>query len=109
MVKTMNETFPRTYQFPTSRTAALQNIELLATKTGERYTREEFQTLAANRNVGVDLSGTPRFMRPAREVRTGDVPLLVDGDAPVDSLLAEQAGDQYVVSGWNDSGSTASG
>jgi spermidine synthase len=109
MVKTMNETFPRTYQFPTSNTPALQNIELLATKSEERYTREEFRTLAANRNVGVDLSGTARFMRPAREVRTGEVPLLVDGDAPVDSLLAEQAGDQYVVSGWNDSGSTAAG
>jgi spermidine synthase len=109
MVKTMNETFPRTYQFPTSNTPALQNIELLATESGERYTRAEFRRLAAERDVGVDLSGTARFMRPAREVRTGEVPLLVDGNAPVDSLLAEQAGDQYVVSGWNSSGSTAGG
>jgi len=109
MVKTMNETFPRTYQFPTSSTPALQNVELLATKAGERYTREEFRTLAARRDVGVDLSGTIRFMRPASEVRTDEVPLLVDGNAPVDSLLAEQAGDQYVLSGWNGSGSTAGG
>jgi len=109
MVKTMNETFPRTYQFPTSSTPALQNIELVATKSGERYTRDELRALAARKNVGVDLSGTFAWMRPAREVRTGDVPILTDDYAPVDSLLAEQAGDQYVISGWNGSTATAGG
>jgi spermidine synthase len=109
MMKTMNDTFPRAYQFPTSGTPALQNIELVATKSGERYTREELRALAAEKDVGVDLSGTIGRMRPAGEVRTDGVPLLTDDYAPVDSLLAEQAGDQYVISGWNGSTATAGG
>jgi spermidine synthase len=109
MVKTMNETFPRAYQFPTSGTPALQNIELVATKSDERYSRDELRALAAETDVGVDLSGTFARMRPARDVRTDDVPLLTDGYAPVDSLLAEQSGEQYVISGWNGSTATAGG
>ena len=109
MVKTMNDTFPRTYQFPTSGTPALQNIELVATRSDERYGREDLRALAAEKDVGVDLSGTFRLMRPARDVRTGDVDVLTDDYAPVDSLLAEQAGDQYVISGWNGSTGTAGG
>jgi spermidine synthase len=109
MVKTMNETFPRAYQFPTSGTPALQNIELVATRSDERYSRDELRALAAETDVGVDLSGTFARMRPARDVRTDDVPLLTDGYAPVDSLLAEQSGEQYVISGWNGSTATAGG
>jgi spermidine synthase len=103
MVRTMNETFPRAYQFPTSDTSALQNVELLATKSEERYTREQLRARTAEKDVGVDLSGTFTRMRPAEDVRTDDVPVLTDEYAPVDSLLAEQAGDQYVISGWNES------
>jgi len=107
MVKTMNETFPRVYQFPTANTNALQNIELVATKSGERYTRSELRALADEKTVGVDLSGTFSRMRPAGDVRTDDVPVLTDDYAPVDDLLARQAGDQYVISGWNESTAAA--
>ena len=109
MVKTMNETFSRTYQFPTSGTPALQNIELVATNSEEPRTREELRALAAQKDIGVDLSETFSRMRPAAEVRTDDVPVLTDDYAPVDSLLAEQAGDQYVISGWNGSTAAAGG
>jgi len=109
MVKTMATEFPRIYQFATARTSGVQNIELVASKSGERYSRAELRELAAEKDLGVDLSGVFGRMRPGEEVRTDDVPVLTDDYAPVDRLLDEQVGKQYVIAGWNGSTANASG
>jgi len=109
MVKTMATEFPRIYQFATARTSGVQNIELVARKSGERYSRAELRELAAEKDLGVDLSGVFGRMRPGEEVRTDDVPVLTDDYAPVDRLLDEQVGKQYVIAGWNGSTANASG
>jgi spermidine synthase len=95
-MKTITRAFPHAYAFPTSDTRALQNIEIVATK-GEAWTRAELETLAENRDVGIDLTyAVTRYTHP-REVEMGDVPVLTDDHAPVDALLQGQAGKRYVV------------
>lgn len=107
MVKTADATFPHVYAFPTARTHALQNIEIVATK-GRDFTRAELRERAVHRRgyVGLDLRDeVARYVR-AREVPTGDVPVLTDDYAPVNRLLDENAGKRYVITGYNRSTDT---
>jgi spermidine synthase len=93
--RTMDRVFPQVYSFPTSDTGALQNIELVATKRTERFTRAELLERNRARDVGLDLSTAIRNYRP--NVSVGDAPLLTD-DRPVgEELLAGQVGRQYVI------------
>lgn len=94
--KTMQEAFPNVYAFPTSETDSLQNIELVATK-GQVRSQAELERLAAQRDVGIDLTGAVQDYTPPSEVETGDVLVLTDEHAPVDALLQGQVGKDYVV------------
>jgi spermidine synthase len=95
--KTMQTAFPHVYAFPTSDTPFLQNIELVATKREDGFTRAELRRLDDEREVGVDLSGAISRYRAAEDVRTGDVPVLRDDRAPVDGLIDAQLGRRYVI------------
>ena len=103
--RTMAQVYPQVYAFPTSETGLVQNIELVATKNGTRITEAELRRRAATRDVGTNLSRAVGFYRA--EVRTGDVPVLRDGQAPVEQLLDPMAGRSYVVEGANGTTSTS--
>ena len=93
--RTMDRVFPTVYSFPTARTDALQNIELVATTAEDRVSRATLRTRNAQRDIGIDLSGP--IARYTAEVAVGDAPLLRDGAAPVDRLLANQVATEYVI------------
>jgi len=95
--KTMRQVFPHAYAFPTADTSFNQNIELVATKRQDGFTQGELRELNAERNVGVPLSDAITRYQSAEDIDTSDVPVLTDAHAPVDSLLAEQVGEKYVV------------
>ncbi|MHB9287793.1 spermidine synthase [Halobacteriales archaeon Cl-PHB] len=99
--RTMDRVFPQVYSFPTSESESLQNIELLATKDQELYSQAEFETRNRQRAIGLDLSEAISHYRA--NVTVGDAPLLRDGDAPVDALLARQVDTDYVVERTDDS------
>jgi spermidine synthase len=95
--KTMQQVFPHVYAFPTADTPYNQNIELVATKQRDGFTQDELREVNAERQVGVPLSDAISRYQSSADVRTDDVPVLRDSYAPVDSLLAEQVGEKYVV------------
>ncbi len=101
VVKTMDRTFSQVYTFPTAPPRSLQNVELLAIKGDRDYSLDEFRAIATRKDLGVDLTGALDRYRRGEDVKTDDVPVLTDDYAPVDSLLANQLGKQYVISGWN--------
>ncbi len=108
--KTMREAFPRVYAFPTTRSNALQNVELVATKRDERVTEAEFRELDRRRDVGLDLSTEIGQYRGPGDVNTTGVPVLRDDHAPVDALVDAQVGREYVVARNGSNGTaTASG
>ncbi|MFB6142476.1 MAG: spermidine synthase [Halorientalis sp.] len=93
--RTMDAAFEQVYSFPTNDANVVQNIELVATTSSERLTREELLARNERRPVGIDLAGEIRTYDPT--VASGDAPLLRDEDAPVDALLEPMAGQRYVV------------
>lgn len=95
--RTMDAVFPNVYSFPTSETTFLQNIELVATKQPDGFTRAELQELNRQRDVGLNLSEEIGQYRSAEDVPTDDVPILRDDKAPVDRLLDPQLGRRYVI------------
>ena len=106
VVKTVDTTYPHLYTFPTANTADLQNIELVATKAREGFSRADLQRLNDERDIGLDLTEEIEQYRRAETVRTNDVPVLTDDYAPVDSLLDEQVDKPYVITGWNGTAAT---
>lgn len=95
--KTMQRVFPHVYAFPTADTPYNQNIELVATKQQDGFTQDELRELNARKDVGVPLSDAISRYQSSEDIQTDDVPVLRDAYAPVDSLLAEQVGERYVV------------
>lgn len=95
--KTMQQVFPHVYAFPTADTPYTQNVELVATKKQDGFTQAELRRLNAEKNVGVPLSDAIDRYQSSEDVKTDDVPVLRDEYAPVDSLLADQVGEKYVV------------
>lgn len=95
--RTMNAVFPNVYSFPTSRTTLLQNIELVATKQPEGFTKAELHERNREREIGINLSDEIDQYRNASDVPTDDVPVLRDEKAPVDRLLDPQLGRRYVI------------
>ncbi len=93
--RTMDRVFANAYSFPTSGTSALQNIELVATKSDRRLTESQFRERNRERDIGIDLSREIGHYQGS--VVVGDAPLLRDDYAPVDSLLASQVDTEYVV------------
>jgi spermidine synthase len=93
--KTMAQVFPQVYAFPTAGGGVVQNIEVVATKDDEPISEDELQRRNEERDIGIDLSAEVRSYR--NEERTGDVPVLQDDHAPVDSLLDPMMGQRYVV------------
>jgi spermidine synthase len=103
--RTMNRSFPQVYSFPTSATPSLQNIMLLATNNATRVDRRTLERRNDRRDVGLDLGGAVSGYQA--DVDVHDAPLLTDDRAPVDSLLAEQLGERYVIQRTGDNRSTA--
>ena len=96
--RTMATAFPHVYSFPTyGQGTAVQNVELVATKNESVVTQAQLEARNRNRNVGLDLSAEIESYRATEE--TGDVPVLRDDYAPVDEMLNEMAGRQYVIEG----------
>jgi spermidine synthase len=93
--RTMSQVFPQVYGFPTVGGPVVQNVEVIATKRATRITERQLRRRNARRDVGIDLSGEIATYR-SRET-TGDVPVLRDDRAPVDSLLDPVIGRRYVV------------
>jgi len=93
--KTVSQVFPRVYAFPTSETGAIQNIELIATKRDEPITQAQLRERNDRRDIGIDLADEIGSYRS--DERVGDVPVLRDDHAPVDSLLDPMVGQRYVV------------
>ncbi|WP_440005830.1 spermidine synthase [Halomicrococcus sp. SG-WS-1] len=93
--ETMAQVFPQVYGFPTAGVSAVQNIEVVATKDPRRITQAELRARNANRDIGIDLSREIDDYRTGP--KTGDVPVLRDDHAPVNSLLDPMAGQRYVV------------
>jgi spermidine synthase len=93
--RTMRQAFPRVYSFPTRGGAAIQNIEVVATKDPTVLTRQQLLARNDRRDVGVDLADELRTYR--RNEETSDVPVLRDDRAPIDSLLDPMVGQRYVV------------
>jgi len=87
--------FPQVYAFPTAGGGVVQNVEVVATKDDEPISEDELQRRNEERDIGIDLSAEVRSYR--NEERTGDVPVLQDDHAPVDSLLDPMMGQRYVV------------
>lgn len=100
--KTMQQVFPNVYAFPTADTSYNQNIELVATKRQDGFSQADLRRLNAERQVGVPLDDAISRYHSSADVATDDVPVLRDSHAPVDSLLAEQVGEKYVVVRTND-------
>jgi spermidine synthase len=92
---TMNAVFPQVYAFPTVGGAVVQNIEVVATKDAGVVTAAELRARNERRDVGIDLAA--EIDRYRRSAPTGDVPVLRDDRAPVDSLLDPMVGQRYVV------------
>jgi spermidine synthase len=94
LIKTLRETFPQIYVFPTlgadfASIESVQNIIIIASKNKERLDIGEIVKRAAS--LGSDL-----FPDPVEEINasyyeanmlTDDVPVLTDDYAPTDSLL----------------------
>jgi len=93
--RTMDRAFPWVYSFPTAESSAVQNIMIVATNADQRVSQAELRRRNRERAVGVDLSAAISHYRTT--VETDDVPVLRDGHAPVDSLLAEQLDRRYVI------------
>jgi spermidine synthase len=93
--KTMEQVFPQVYSYPTVGGAVVQNVEVVATKNPERVTQAQLRERNRTRDIGIDLRAEIENYR--HEEETGDVPVLRDDRAPVDSLLDPMAGHQYVI------------
>ena len=103
--KTMRQSFPRVYSFPTAAGPVVQNIEIVATKDETLLTREELQARSERRDIGIDLASDVSSYR--RDEPTDDVPVLRDDRAPVDSLLDGAVGQRYVRVRSNETNATA--
>jgi len=93
--RTIDRVFPQVYAFPTSRSGAVQNIELIATADPTPVTEATLRERNRRREIGVDLGSEIGSYR--REVTVGDAPLLRDDRAPIDSLLDPMVGRRYVI------------
>jgi spermidine synthase len=102
--RTMSQVYPRVYSFPTVDGVSVQNIEVVATKSGTRVTEEELLARNERRDIGIDLAAEIRTYRS--EEPTDDVPVLRDDRAPVDSLLDPMVGQRYVLQETNGSSPT---
>jgi spermidine synthase len=105
--KTASRVFPNVYAFPTVGGGAVQNVEVVASKDEDRLTKEELRRRNAERDIGYDLSGEIDSLTDAPP--TDGVPVLRDGDAPVDSLLNPMVGQRYVIQEAAEANATASG
>jgi spermidine synthase len=102
--RTMEQVYPQVYAFPTVGGAAVQNIEVVATKADRRLTEHALRERNRQRDVGIDLSEELRTYHPDPPVE--DVPILRDDRAPVDTLLDPMIGQRYVVEQTADSNQT---
>jgi spermidine synthase len=93
--RTMARVYPQVYSFPTVGGNAVQNVELVATKSPEPVTQAELRRRNRARDIGLDLDGAIRNYR--RDEAVGDAPVLRDDRAPVDSLMDPMVGQRYVV------------
>jgi spermidine synthase len=93
--KTMERAFPQVYSFRTADTSGVQNVELVASKDEQLFTKGELHRLNDRKDVGIDLDRAIDYYR--RDLPTENVPVLRDDRAPVDRLLDPALGGQYVV------------
>lgn len=93
--RTMETSFADVTAFRTAKPGVVQNIEILATTQSHSLTTEELRERAETRPIGYELDDA--LDRRIDTVRTDDVPILRDNDAPVDALLDPMLGQRYVV------------
>mgnify|MGYP000224069735 CR=1 FL=1 len=93
--KTMERVYPQVYTFPTTEGSAVQNVEVVATKSDERLTEDALRRRNDRREIGIDLRREIGYYRSPPP--TDDVPVLRDDRAPVDALLDPMVGRRYVV------------
>jgi len=98
--RTMARVFPQVYAFPTERSTAVQNVELVATKSETRVSQAELRRRHRRRDVGVDLSTAISHYRGS--LNTDGVPVLRDDHAPVGRLLRSNVGREYEVDRTNE-------
>lgn len=90
--KTMSQVYRSTYYFPTQNTELAQNIELIGTKD-DRITEKGL----INRNKKYNTYNLSDEIRNLKQPETGEVPVLTDDYAPVDTLLEPLIGKRYVL------------
>ncbi|WP_071932470.1 spermidine synthase [Halodesulfurarchaeum formicicum] len=93
--RTMETVFPTVTAFRTAQPGVVQNVEIVATKQSSSLSTAELRERAATRPIGYELDDA--IDRQVESVRTTDVPVLRDDDAPVDSLLDPMVGQRYVI------------
>ncbi|MFP4174899.1 MAG: spermidine synthase, partial [Halobacteriales archaeon] len=93
--KTASQVFPTMYAFPTVGGGAVQNVEVIASKSDERLTADELRMRNDERNIGYNMSSEIDSLTDAP--RTDNMPVLRDDDAPVDSLMDPMVGQRYVI------------
>ncbi|MFC6726283.1 spermidine synthase, partial [Halobium palmae] len=71
--KTVSRAFPQVYAFRTSPSSAVQNVELVATRSEDRLSEAELLARNDRRSVGLDLGDEVRSYMPPPE--TDDVPV----------------------------------
>jgi spermidine synthase len=95
--KTVQRVFPSAEIYPTGTTPrAVQNVMVTATK-GPDMTQAELQHRSRQRSIGINLSQEVQQYRGPGAVATADVPVLRDGDAPVDRLTGPLYDQPYVI------------
>jgi spermidine synthase len=101
--KTVRQVFPSAEIYPTgSPPRAVQNVMVVATK-GPDMTQAELRRRSRQRSIGIDLSQEVRHYRGPGTVATTDVPVLRDGEAPVNRLTGPLYGQPYVFQNTNTS------
>lgn len=101
--ETAQQVFPSAELYPVSDNPhSVQNVLLVATK-GEDMRPRELRRRNRNRDIGINLSGAIEDYKAPREIDTSNVPILRDGDAPVDKLTEPLFDQPYVIQRANQS------
>ncbi len=92
---TVQTQFETVDAYRTASPGVVQNVELVATMQGPPPSTPELRERAATRPIDYELEDA--LDRRIGAVKTDDVPVLRDDDAPVDALLDPMVGQRYVV------------
>jgi spermidine synthase len=88
-VNTMHAVFPNVYAFPVEGSSYMdpQNVEILATNSGQHLTEGDFEQLAASSKL-VKISEMTDYVTNYFIISLDDSPILTDDYAPVENLIS---------------------